>query len=109
MDGASSFDDYRMPDELWEVLEPLLPKYPESSKGGRPRADLRSVADAIFYRLRTGCQWNAIPRELAPGSTAHQYFQEWLEAGVFDLLWQQALADYDDLVGLDLRWQCVSP
>jgi putative transposase len=107
MDGASSFDDYRMPDELWELLEPLLPKYPESSKGGRPRADLRSVADAIFYRLRTGCQWNAIPRELAPGSTAHQYFQEWLEAGVFDLLWQQALTDYDDLVGLDLRWQCV--
>ena len=82
MDGASSFDDYRMPDELWEQLEPFLPKYPESTKGGRPRADLRSVADAIFYRLRTGCQWKSIPRELAPGSTAHQYFQEWLEAGV---------------------------
>jgi putative transposase len=75
MDGASSFDDYRMPDELWELLEPLLLKYPESSKGGRPRADLRSVADAISYRLRTGCQWNAIPKELAPGSTARQYFQ----------------------------------
>lgn len=68
---------------------------------------LRSVADAIFFRLRTGCQRNAIPKELAPGSTAHQYFQEWLEAGVYDLLWQAALADYDDLVGLDLRWQCV--
>jgi putative transposase len=40
--------------------------------------------------LRTGCQWNAIPRELAAGSTAHQYFQEWLEAGVFGLLWQEA-------------------
>jgi putative transposase len=68
---------------------------------------LRRVADAIFYRLRTGCQWNAIPRELAAGSTAHQYFQEWLEAGVFGLLWQEALADYDNLVGFDLRWQCV--
>jgi putative transposase len=107
MDGASSFDDYRMPDELWELLEPLLPKYPENTKGGRPRADLRRVADAIFYRLRTGCQWNAIPPELAPGSTAHQYFQEWLEAGVFGLFWQEALASYDDVVGLELRWQCV--
>ena len=82
MYGASSFDDYRMPEERWEQLERFLPNYPESTKGGRPRADLRSVADAIFYRLRTGCQWKSIPRELAPGSTAHQYFQEWLEAGV---------------------------
>ncbi len=70
MDGASSFDDYRMPEELWELLEPFLPKYPESTKGGRPRADLRSVADAIYYRLRTGCRWNGIPRELAPGSAS---------------------------------------
>jgi len=107
MDGASSFDGYRMPDELWEQLERVLPKYSESTKGGRPRADLRGVADAIFYRLRTGCQWKAIPPELAPGSTAHQYFQEWSEAGVFDMFWQEALAAYDDLVGLDLRWQCV--
>jgi putative transposase len=46
MDGASSFDDYRMPEERWEQLERFLPNYPESTKGGRPRADLRSVADA---------------------------------------------------------------
>jgi len=51
MDGASSFDSYRMPDELWELLQPFLPKYPASTKGGLPRADLRRVADAIFYRL----------------------------------------------------------
>jgi putative transposase len=76
MDAASSFDDYRMPNELWELLGPLLPKYPKNTKGGRPRADLRRVADAIFYRLRTGSQWNPIPPELVPGSTAHQYFQE---------------------------------
>jgi transposase len=71
MDGQRSFDDYRMPDELWEQMEEFLPDYPSSPKGGRPRADLRRIADAIFYRLRTGCQWNAIPPELAPGSTAH--------------------------------------
>jgi putative transposase len=107
MDGASSFDQYRMPDELWEQMEAFLPKYDESTKGGRPRANLRDVADAIYYRLRTGCQWKAIPSALAPGSTAHQYFQEWLAAGVFELLWQEALFDYDQVVGLDLRWQCV--
>ncbi len=106
MDGASSFDDYRMPDELWELLEPLLPKYPENTKGGRPLSNLRRVADAIFYRLRTGCQWNAIPPELAPGRTAHQFIQEWLEAGVFRLYWQEALASYDDVVALAVRGWC---
>jgi len=53
MDGQRSFDDYRMPDELWEQMEEFLPHYPSSPDGGRPRADLRGVADAIFYRLRT--------------------------------------------------------
>jgi putative transposase len=44
---------------------------------------------------------------LAAGSKVHQYFQEWLEAGVFGMLWQETLADYDNLVGFDLCWQCV--
>ena len=107
MDGQRSFDDYRMPDELWEQMEEILPDYRATSAGGRPRADLRGVADAIFYRLRTGCQWNAIPPELAPGSTAHDYYQEWGELGVFDALWELAVEVYDELIGLDWRWQSV--
>ncbi len=107
MDGARSFDAYRMSDELWERMSYCLPEYKTRRKGGRPRADLRRVADAIFYRMRTGCQWKAIPPELAPGSTAHAYFQQWAESGVFDLLWSAALFEYDDLVGLDWKWQSV--
>lgn len=107
MDGQQSFDQYRMSDELWERLKPLLPQYERSPKGGRPRVSLRSVADAIFYRMRTGCQWKAIPPSLAPGSTAHEYFQEWVDFGVFDDLWQTALGEYDDQFGLDWTWQSV--
>lgn len=108
MDGVqSSFDQYRLPDELWKRMQQILPKYEKSSNSGRPRADLRSVADAIFYRMRTGCQWKAIPPSLAPGSTAHQYFQQWVADGVFEKLWQMALEEYDGLIGLDWRWQSV--
>jgi Transposase and inactivated derivatives len=107
MEAQRSFDNYRMPDELWEMMEMLLPTYASNPKGGRPRVDLRCVADAIFYRLRTGCQWKAIPPELAPGSTAHDYYQEWAKSGVFDLLWNMAVSVYDDLIGLDWRWQSV--
>lgn len=107
MDGVSSFDQYRLHDSIWERMQKLLPKYKSSHRGGRPRVDLRGIADAIFYRLRTGCQWKAIPPSLAAGSTAHQYFQEWVANGVFEKLWRLALDDYDDAVGLDWRWQSV--
>jgi len=107
MGSQGSFDAYRMPDAMWEKIRLLLPDYETCLLGGSPRRDLRSVADAIFYRLRTGCQWKAIPKRLAPGSTAHAYFQEWVQLGVFARLWQIALELYDDLVGLDWRWQSV--
>jgi len=107
MESQSSFDAYRMPDAMWEKIRLLLPDYETCLLGGRPRRDLRSVADAIFYRLRTGCQWKAIPKSLAPGSTAHAYFQEWVQLGIFARLWQIALELYDDVVGLDWRWQSV--
>jgi len=107
MEGKSSLDQYRMPDAMWEQMKELLPEYPVHERGGRPRADLRRVADAIFYRFRTGCQWKAIPRELAAGSTAHQYFQEWARCGVFERMWEVALQYFHELRGLDWRWQSV--
>jgi putative transposase len=102
-----SFDEYRASDELWVRIEPLLPEYPVSPKGGRPRADLRNVVDGLFYCLRTGCHWKAIPPELCPGSTVHAYFQEWVALGVFEELWALALEEYDQLEGLDWEWQSV--
>lgn len=107
MSKSRSFDKYRISDELWERIQPLLPHYPKSPKGGRPRSDLRRVVDGLFYCLRTGCQWKAIPPELCPGTTVHGYFQEWVELGVFEELWALALEEYDDLKGLDWQWQSV--
>lgn len=107
MKTKRSFDEYRMSDEMWERLRSLLPDYETNPKGGRPRTDLRSVADAIFYRMRTGCQWKAIPPELAAGSTAHDYYQEWTEQGAFEDLWRLAIEEYDEEVGLDWQWQSI--
>lgn len=96
-----------MPDELWFFLEPLLPKYSQSRRGGRPRLDLRQVADGIFYVLRTGCQWKAAPREFGSGSALHAYFQEWSQRGVFRQLWRMALKNYDELKGIQWQWQSI--
>jgi putative transposase len=107
MADRQSFDEFRMPQEMWEQLEPLLPEYAPSPEGGRPRNNLRDVADGIFYCLRTGCHWKAIPPHICPGSTCHDYFQEWRELGIFEALWEVALEHYEDVKGLDLEWQSI--
>jgi transposase len=78
--------NFRITDELWSVFQPLLPLHVNTHRfgGGRPRVPDRDCADAIFYVLRTGCQWKALDHtDLVPGSTAHDRFQEWEKAGVF--------------------------
>ena len=63
------------------------------------------MLDAIFYVLRTGCQWGALSATgLCKKSTAHNRFQAWANAGVFAHLWEQALLEYDDLIGLSWEW-----
>lgn len=66
---------------MWTQIEPLLPVEPPKPKGGRPRNDNRKMMNAIFYVLRTGIQWKALPRSLGAGSSAHDRFQEWQKAG----------------------------
>ena len=62
-------DEWRISDEIWERIEPLLPKERPHPKGGRPWRPARQMLDAIFYVLRTGCQWRALPRSLGAPST----------------------------------------
>jgi len=98
---------FRISDALWAVLQPLLPVHVNKHRfgGGRPRKPDRVCADAIFYVLRTGCQWKALDQtELCPGSTAHDRFQEWVQADVFLKLWQAGVAQFDELQGIDWAW-----
>jgi transposase len=101
---------FSIPDEMWERIEPLIPKHVNTHPlgGGRPRVPDRQAMDGIFYVLRTGCQWRALDGTgICNGATAHRRFQEWREAGVFDALWEQALRDYDNDVGIDWSWLSI--
>ena len=100
-------DGWRIPDALWQRIGPLLPPEGPKPKGGRPRAPSRQCLDGIFYILRTGCQWKALPRCFGAASTVHDRFQEWREAGVFEKLWQAGLAEYDEQLGLEWEWQAM--
>ena len=98
---------YRVSDALWAVLEPLLPIHVNTHRfgGGRPWTADRRCADAIFYVLRTGCQWEALKQtDLCAKSTAHDRFQQWVEAGVFLKFWQAGVAQFDELQGIEWEW-----
>lgn len=98
---------FRTSDELWAVLEPLLPVRVNTHRfgGGRPRVSDRRCADAIFYVLRTGCQWAALDQtDLCARSTAHDRFQEWVQAGVFLELWRVGVERLDELCGIEWEW-----
>jgi putative transposase len=70
-------------DAQWRLIEPHLPVYP----GGRPRTtNLRDVVNAIFYILRTGCQWRYLPKDFPPKSTVWKYFDQWRRNGTFETI-----------------------
>jgi putative transposase len=103
-------EHFGIPDELWAQIEPLIPPPKprrRRDRPGRPRQDNRQMMTAIFYLLRTGCQWNALPRSLGASSTVHDRFQEWQEAGLFVALWHAGLLEYDQAKGLDWAWQAM--
>ena len=65
----------------------------------------RDVLSTIFFVLRTGRQCKALDDIcLYNSSTAHSMFQHWVQAGVFARLWDEALSDDDDSIGLDFSW-----
>jgi len=106
---SASAGQWRIPDELWERMEPLLPpRKPHPLGCHHPRVPDRNAMEAIFFVLRTGCQWNALNATgICSSSSAHRRFQEWTEAGVFELIWAMGLDEYEELKGLDWSWQSM--
>ena len=62
-------------DAEWALVAPLIPP---AKRGGRRRTvDVREVLDGIFHILATGCQWRALPEDLPPRGTVHDYLTRW--------------------------------
>jgi len=76
-------------DDLWTVIQPLLPKRPPRPKGGRPVVDDRAALSGILFVLKTGIPWEYLPQEMGCGSgmTCWRRLRDWQEAGV----WQDIL------------------
>ena len=100
---VSKDDGWRIPDALWERIEPLLPERPAHPLGcHNPRVPDRAAMNAILLVLRTGMQWNALDATgICSSSSAHRRFSEWTRAGVFERLWASELDAYDQEQGIE--------
>jgi transposase len=75
---------WRIPDELWSKLKPILDEYDPPKRTGRKRIDARAALDGIIFRLRSVCQWNQLPSQFPDDSSVHRTFQRWEHNSVLD-------------------------
>src|SRR5687767_4373520 len=80
-------------DELWAVVAPLMPAPRPKKKAGRPRVPDRACLTGIVFVLKTGIQWEYLPREMGCGSgmTCWRRLRDWQEAGVWRALHRELL------------------
>jgi transposase len=71
-------------DDEWALVKPLIA--PAKRGGNKRHVDERAIVDGLMYILSTGCQWRALPKDLPPRSTVHDYFDLWSWDGTLDRL-----------------------
>ena len=98
-----------LPDDLWAVIEPLLPAEQPKSKGRRPRVPDRAALTGILFVLRSGIPWEMLPKEMGCGSgmTCWRRLREWQEAGVWDRLHRVLLDRLGRAGGINWRRACL--
>lgn len=106
MGMISKDDGWRLSDDVWQRMEPLLPpRKPHPLGCHNPRVADRAAMNAILFVLRTGCQWNALNATgICSSSSAYRRFREWTDAGVFESFWRAGLLQYDQTKGIDWSW-----
>lgn len=96
-----------VPDELWELIQPILSELDPPAPTGRKRIDQRAALDGIIYQMRTGCQWNALPKEFGDDSSVHRTLLRWIDTGVLDRIWGMLVESCEELGGVDWQWQAA--
>ena len=94
-----------VPDDLWERIEPVMLELDPPKSKGRNRVDQRKMLEGIIFRLRSGCQWNHLPKELGDDSTIHRTFQRWVGCGALEGIWAVLIEECQELGGVNWEWQ----
>ena len=92
-------------DELWGEVEAVLTELDPPAQFGPDRIDQRKAFDGVIYRMRSGVQWNYLPRVYGDDSSIHRTFQRWVKRGVLERLWGKLVESCEELGGVDWEWQ----
>lgn len=98
---------WEIPDALWAKIEPILLEDCPPKSTGRPHGDWRLALNGIIFRMRSGVQWNQLPRRFGDDSTVHRWFQRWNQNGVVQRLWALLLSECEELGGVHWEWQAA--
>jgi putative transposase len=98
---------WRVSDELWEHISPIIMELDPPKHVGRKRIDARAAFDAIIFRMRSGCQWNRLPSEFPDDSSVHRTFQKWVHLGLFERMWATLVEECAELGGVNWEWQAA--
>jgi transposase len=96
-----------MPEKLTAKAEKILSELPIKSKIGRPTLDQKRLLQGIYYLLRTGIHWNAIPKCFGSSSALHRFFIKLVQVNFFKILWTKELESYEEKNGLNLSIQAI--
>src|SRR5262245_54973489 len=96
---------WEVSDDLWQRIRPVLEEFWPTKATGRHHASWRKALNGIIFRMRTGCQWEQLPRQFGPKSTVHDWFQRWCAGGVMPRIWAALIEGCDELGGVDWQWQ----
>jgi putative transposase len=97
---------WECPDDLWQqVLVPVLEALDPPRSEGRPRVDARRTLNGIIHQLRSGCQWNHLPKEFGDDASVHRTFQRWMNKGVLTEIWAVLVGHCQGLGDVEWEWQ----
>lgn len=98
---------YIIPENLLEEYKKCIAIELPRKNTGRPRIDDEKMIAGMYYLLKTGCQWDALPLCFGKAKTIYHRFKELIVAGIFQKIWKIILVKYDGQKGLDLAHQSI--
>lgn len=108
-ESSKAVSYFHLPRPLWRKLKKCLPKRRHSKRGGRPPCSDRTVMNALWYILWTGCQWKALHRSWfgVSASAVHARFQRWRRLGVFEKMMTLLAKHYGKKRKVKWKWQSL--
>ena len=92
-------------DDLWAAVAAVLAVHDPPARFGPERIDQRKAFDGVIYRMRSGVQWNRLPKDFGDDASVHRTFQRWVKRGVLPRVWAVLVEGCDEMGGVDWKWQ----